>query len=85
MRAVNEYSTEPEYTYCTYVKGVLMYDSLYNLIGEKKFVESLKNYFETNKFSNTTPNNLIKAFNETTKQDFNNSFSSWVNGKVVIR
>lgn len=85
MRAVSKYSTEPEYTYCTYVKGVLMYDSLYNLIGEKKFVESLKTYFENNKFSNTTPNNLIQAFNEITKQDFNNFFSSWTNGKVVIR
>ncbi len=85
MRSVNKYSTEPEYTYCTYTKGVLMYDSLYNLIGEKKFVESLKNYFETNKFLNTTPNDLINAFNETTKQDFNNFFSSWINGKVIIK
>ena len=85
MRAVNEYSTEPEYIYCTYVKGVLMYDSLCNLIGEKKFVESLKIYFETNKFSNSIPSDLIMAFNSTCKQDFNNFFSSWINGKVVIK
>lgn len=85
MRAVNEYSTEPEYTYCTYVKGVLMYESLYNLIGEKNFIKSLKLYFENNKYSNTNPTDLISAFCEINNQDLNNFFSSWINGKVVIR
>ncbi|MBR6779344.1 MAG: M1 family metallopeptidase [Clostridia bacterium] len=85
MRASDQYSTEPEYTYCTYVKGVLMYDSLYNLVGEKKFVQSLKKYFENNKFKNTTPENLIMAFEEINDGDYHNFFSSWIDGKVVIR
>lgn len=85
MRAVNEYSTEPEYTYCTYVKGVLMYESLYQLIGEKDFISALKIYFENNKYKNTMPENLISSFEEASKKDLKNFFSSWVNGKVVIR
>lgn len=85
MRAVNEYETEPEYTYCTYVKGVLMYDSLYNLIGENKFIKSLNEYFETYKFKNTTPENLISCFEKVCKQDFKNFFNSWTTGKVVIK
>ncbi len=85
MRAVNEYSTEPEYTYCTYVKGVLMYESLYQLIGEKAFIKSLKTYFENNKFSIAMPNDLFNAFNSTCKKDLTNFFSSWINGKVIIR
>lgn len=85
MRAVNEYGTEPEYTYCTYVKGTLMYESLYQLIGEKKFINSLKNYFENNKYTNTTPQNLINAFETTTKKELTNFFNSWLNGKVVIK
>lgn len=85
MRAVNEYSTEPEYTYCTYVKGVLMYESLYKLIGEKKFCASLKTYFENNKYKNVNPQNLIDAFESESKQELSNFFDSWIKGKVVIR
>lgn len=85
MRAVNEYSTEPEYTYCTYVKGVLMYESLYQLIGEKDFIKGLQIYFQNNKYSNACPEDLINAFNKASKQDLSNFFSSWIKGKVVIR
>jgi len=42
MRAIDQYSTEPEYTYCTYVKGILMFESLYQLVGKDKFLKSLK-------------------------------------------
>lgn len=85
MRAVNEYSTEPEYTYCTYVKGVLMCDSLYQLIGEKNFIKGLKTYFKTYKFKNTTPENLIDSFETACKQNLTNFFNSWTTGKVVIK
>ena len=85
MRAIDQYKTEPEYTYCTYVKGVLMFESLYQLIGEKDFCNSLKYYFENNKYSNATPQDLISAFEATTKQKLSNFFDSWTKGKVIIR
>ncbi len=85
MRAVNEYSTEPEYTYCIYVKGVLMYESLYQIIGEKNFVNSLKFYFDNFKYKNATKENLIYAFETTSKTELKNFFDSWLNGKVVIK
>ena len=85
MRAVNQYSTEPEYTYCTYVKGVLMYESLYQLIGEKDFIKGLKIYFENNKYTNAEPKNLIKSFEQASNKKLENFFSSWINGKVVIK
>ena len=85
MRAINLYDTEPEYTYCTYVKGVLMYDSLYHVVGEKKFLSSIKTYFENNKFKNATPNDLISAFESECDVELGNFFSSWLDGKVTIR
>ncbi|MCQ2564600.1 MAG: M1 family metallopeptidase [Clostridia bacterium] len=85
MRAVDEYDTEPEYTYCTYVKGVLMFDSLYQLVGKENFVSSLKQYFEENKFKNAVPENLISCFSDICKTDLNSFFESWKEGKVVIR
>ncbi len=85
MRAINLYDTEPEYTYCTYVKGVLMYDSLYQVVGEKKFVASIKKYFEENKYKNATPDNLISAFESECGVELKSFFSSWIEGKVTIR
>ncbi len=85
MRAVDEFDTEPEYTYCTYVKGVLMFDSLYQILGEKTFINCLKTYFREYQFKNSTPENLIESFSKTSKKDLNNFFSSWIEGKVIIR
>ncbi len=85
MRAVNEYSTEPEYTYITYVKGVLMYESLYQLIGEKCFVSCLKAYQQSFKYKNATPDDLIKTFEKESKTKLDGFFSSWIEGKVIIR
>ncbi len=85
MRAVDEYNTEPEYTYCTYVKGVLMFDSLYSLVGEKDFIESLETYYETHKYANATPKDLVSCFELICDTDLNSFFSSWVDGKVVVR
>ena len=85
MRAVDEYSTEPEYTYCVYVKGVLMYESLYQLIGEKDFIDSLKLYYNNNRFKNVGAEELVSAFEKSSKENLKNFFSSWQSGKVVIR
>lgn len=85
MRAIDEYDTEPEYTYCTYVKGVLMYESLYQLIGEDKFLDGLKNYFNSKKYTNATPEDLISSFESASKTELDSFFDSWISGKVVIR
>jgi len=84
-RNLSEYSTEPEYVYCIYVKGVMMFDSLYNLVGKTNFIKSLKIYYEKNQFKNAKPDNLINSFEFVSKTDLDGFFSSWINGKVVIR
>lgn len=85
MRSSTEYATEPEYTYCTYVKGVLMYESLYELIGKNAFFKGLKIYYQNNMFKNAIPNDLIKSFESSSKKDLTNFFDSWISGKVFIR
>lgn len=85
MRSIYDYSTEPEYTYCTYVKGVLMFESLYQLIGQKKFVAGLKEYYTANKYTNAAPEDLIQALEKTSKTSLTNFFNSWLQGKVVVR
>ena len=84
LRSLDEFNTEPEYIYMAYVKGVLMYDHLKDLVGDKKFIKSLQIYYEQNKGKNATPSDLIVAFNKGSGQNLESYFNSWFNGTVVI-
>ena len=83
-RALCDYNTEQEYVYVAYVKGMLLFDSLREIVGAKKFQKCLQNYFDEYKFQNVTPDNLIASFEKTTKTDLKNYFDSWIEGKVVL-
>lgn len=84
-RALNEYDTEPEYVYVTYVKGMLLFDSLRDAVGQTNFERALKTYFEENKFTNVTPSHLISVFEKVSLRDLNSFFNSWLEGKVLIK
>lgn len=84
LRSLNEFNTEPEYIYLSYVKGVLMFDNLKDIVGKNNFLKSLKIYFNLNQGKNATPTDLIYAFNKGCKQNLESYFNSWFNGSVVI-
>jgi len=83
-RALDEYDTEPEYVYVTYVKGMLFFDELRNILGHKEFMTCLKDYFETYKFQNVKPEHLLGSFEKTSHTDLSGFFDSWISGKVLI-
>lgn len=83
-RCISEYDTSPEYTYCTYVKGCLMFESLYQLVGQTKFIKSLKLYAETYAYKIATPECLIGCFEKVTKSSLTNFFDCWITAKVVM-
>jgi aminopeptidase N len=84
-RRLDEYSTEPEYVYVTYVKGLLFFDNLREVVGDANFFKSLKEYFEQNKFKNATVDNLLFAFESVCKTSLEGLFNSWTQGLVVIQ
>lgn len=84
-RNVNSFKGDMEYVYITYVKGVLFFDNLNELVGDKKFEKSLKYYFEENKYTNVKPEHLISAFERNCKQNLEGFFDSWISGKVVLQ
>ena len=45
-RNLNEFATEPEYVNCTYTKGMLLFESLRQTLGEKKLIKCLKEYYK---------------------------------------
>ncbi len=82
---VNEFRGDTEYVYATYVKGVLFFDNLNELVGDKKFEKSLKHYFNENCYRNASPNDMISAFEKVCKVNIKNFFDSWTTGKVVLQ
>lgn len=83
-RSVNEYSSEFEYTYMSYVKGSLMFDALYSAMGEEKFIKALNDYYATYKFKNATPDALIGCFERACGKDTVSFFNGWLDGKVKM-
>lgn len=83
-RNISEYDTEPEYVYMAYVKGMLLFDSIRESIGDKKFFSCLKYYFSENMFDNVTPDVMIDNFSSTCGTNLTPLFDSWISGKVII-
>ena len=83
-RKLNQYDTEPEYTYAAYVKGMIMFDDIRNLIGDKNFFDSLKNYYKKMGGQNATPANLIQIFEDTSHKRLKSIFESYLDGTAII-
>lgn len=84
IRKLNEFPTESEYTYVAYVKGMLMFSNLNDLLGTKKMTKCLKYYFECNKYKEATPQDLITAYNKASGKDLTSFFESWLEGRVSV-
>lgn len=82
--AVNEYQNDYEYSYMVYVKGVIMFDSLKGMVGEKKVVAGLKKYYAENKFENATTEDFFNAFDDACHKDLKTFFDGFLNGTTII-
>ena len=82
--AVNEYQNDYEYSYMVYVKGVIMFDSLKNMVGEKSVVAGLKKYYTDNKFRIASQDEFLAAFESACHRDLKNYFDGFLNGTTII-
>lgn len=82
--ALYNYSSEYEYTYMVYVKGMLMIDELRNKIGDEAFFNGIKLYFQNNKYKVAQKNNFIEAFELSCGQDLDDFFNEWLLGNISI-
>ncbi len=83
-RKLNEYNTEPEYVYMAYVKGMLLFDNLYTLVGRDDFILTLQNYYSTYALQNVTPAEFIETLEKTCNRELESYINTWLTGKVVI-
>ena len=84
-RGLDEFMTEPEYVQCTYTKGVLLFNTIEESVGEKKFFKALQYYFKEFKYKNATPADMIYCFNKATGYDLEDIFNSYILGNVIIK
>ena len=83
-RSIYNYKTETEYVYMTYVKGVLMFDSVCELVGKNKMGKCIAQYYKDNAFKIATPKNLIQSFERASGKKLTNFITSWLDGSVVL-
>ena len=84
-RPLCEFQTDPEYVQCIYTKGTIMFNSLREMVGDKKLIGTLKNYCEEFKFKIVTPEDLIAKFVSSFGRGIEGFFDSWLEGRVVIQ
>ncbi len=70
------------YDVLSYDVASLMLSELRNVIGDEAFFCGIRNYFEDNKFKNTTKELLIKGFNKATKKNISGIIEPWLDGRI---
>ena len=81
---VNEYQNDYEYSYMVYVKGVIMFDSLSQIVGKQKIVQGLKKYYAENKFKVANKSSFYEAFKSACHKDLETFFEGYLNGTTII-
>lgn len=81
---VNEYNSEYEYSYMIYVRGVLMFDSITQVVGQDNIKKTLKKYYSKYKYKIAKTDDLIAMVRKVTNKNIEGVMDSWLNGKTVI-
>ena len=83
LRSLKDFTSEYEYVNVAYIKPCIMYDNLRTTIGNNRFFQALKRYYNENKFKNAVPDDLVGAF-EKVGAGTNGYFESFFLGKDII-
>ncbi len=83
-KCVGDYPTNLEYTYMTYVKGQIMFDSIRSLIGDDAFFNGLKTYYKENMYKVATKADMIGAFEKHTDYRLTSYVECWVDGSALM-
>lgn len=82
-RGLDEFSNSIEYTYKTYVKGMLLFNYIYEVIGNDKFIDSMRKYYKENLFkTEVQPEDLIKKY-ESKLNGISLIIDAWLEGKIT--
>ncbi len=81
---VNNYSSEYEYVYMVYVKGLVFVNELRNALGDSDFFAGLKTLYKDNSFKVVTKTEFIEAFSKANGADVTSFVEGWLSGNTNI-
>lgn len=81
-RSLKDFSSDYEYVNVAYNKGLLTFETVRTAMGDKKFFQALKSYYEANKFKIASPEEMISHF--AAQHDVAGIFASYIDGKAII-
>ena len=84
FRALNEYKNDSEYVIFTYVKGSLLFNTLYETMGATKFWKALGSYYDGAQFTIAQPSQMSACFASAGGQELSNIFNAFIEGREVI-
>ncbi|MCM1395800.1 MAG: M1 family metallopeptidase [Corallococcus sp.] len=84
MRSVDKYKNDSEYVIFTYVKGSLLFNTVYETLGETKFFKALSKYFDEALFTIAAPDQLVNSFAQVGGTETAAIINSFIEGKEII-
>ncbi len=83
-RRVSSFNSETEYVYLTYVKGMLMFDGIADVLGQNKMNKCLQKLYKDYAMKEVTPLQLIETFERASGRNLKSYITSWLDGTVVL-
>lgn len=84
FRSVAEFKNDNEYVVMTYIKGSLLFSTLYETMGQTKFFKALGNYYKDAMFSLATPSQMVECFAKTGGTEIATIFNNFAEGKEIL-
>ncbi len=84
MRELSGYKSDGEYVIFTYVKGSLMFNSVYETVGANKFWKALGKYYDEACFTVAPSSQMIECFADVCGKETAKIFTAFVEGKEII-
>ncbi|MDE7455014.1 MAG: M1 family metallopeptidase [Clostridia bacterium] len=84
FRTLADYKNDSEYVMFTYVKGSLLFGTVYELMGANKFGKALQTYYNDAMFGIATEQTLINAFTQVGGTELGKIFTDYIDGKEIV-
>lgn len=84
FRSLDKYKNDNEYVIFTYVKGSILFNTLYETMGKAKFMKALSNYYDAAAFTVAQPQALIDCFTNVGGTEIGTIFTNFIEGKEII-
>jgi aminopeptidase N len=81
LKPLNEFDGWREYDTLAYKKGAVLFQEVRNEVGDEKFFDILKKYYNNNKFKNVNTQDFINTVEAATNRKWEAFFEKWLLGK----